>query len=42
MSARAAATTAMWIVAALVVAAAIGLGRDWYSGGGIAAGLLIW
>lgn len=30
------------LVAALVVAAAIGLGRDWYSGGGIAAGLLIW
>ncbi|MCM5559023.1 phosphatidate cytidylyltransferase [Pleomorphomonas sp. JP5] len=30
------------LVAALVVAAAIGLARDWLSGGGIAAGLLIW
>ncbi len=30
------------LVAALAVAAAIGLGRDWLSGGGIAAGLLIW
>lgn len=30
------------LVAALVVAAAIGLGRDWLQGGGIADGLLIW
>ncbi len=30
------------LVAALVVAAAIGLARNWLSGGGIAAGLLIW
>ena len=30
------------LVAALVVAAAIGLGRGWLAGGGIADGLLIW
>lgn len=30
------------LVAALAVAAAIGLVRDWFAGGGIAAGLLIW
>lgn len=30
------------LVAALAVAAAIGLGRDWLAGGGIADGLLIW
>ncbi len=30
------------LVAALVVAAAIGFGRDWLAGGGIADGLLIW
>ncbi len=30
------------LVAALAVAAAIGLGRDWFTGGGIATGLLIW
>lgn len=30
------------LVAALAVAAAIGFGRDWLAGGGIADGLLIW
>lgn len=30
------------LVAALALAAAIGFGRDWLSGGGVAAGLLIW
>lgn len=30
------------LVAALALAVAIGFGRDWLSGGGVAAGLLVW